>query len=69
MTNHQPIGGIQHDIVQFVAHENFNEDTYSYDIAIIQVTPCFDFSNPKVTKAELNLGLNYKPSNHIHCIE
>ena len=61
----QPIGGIKHDIVQFIAHDEYNNETFSYDIAIIQVTPFFDFSTPNVTIAELNLDLDYKPSNYI----
>ena len=66
VTNGQPIGGIKHDIVKFIAHNKYNEDTFSHDIAIIQVTPFFNFSNSNVAiAAELNLDLDLKPSNHI----
>ena len=65
MTNYQPIGGIQHTITQFIMHKNFNEDTFSHDIAIILVNPSFDLLNPKVKIATLNLDINCKTSKNI----
>ena len=53
-----PRGGMRYSVTDIIMHEDYKHETYYHDIAIIFVTPSFNFSDPKTGMTEIEVDLS-----------
>ena len=53
-----PIGGMRYSVTDIIMHEDYRHETFYHDIALIFVTPPFNFSDPKTGITEIDIDLN-----------
>ena len=53
-----PRGGMRYSVTDIIMHKDYKHETYFHDIAIIFVTPSFDFSDPKTGITEIEVDLS-----------
>ena len=53
-----PRGGMRYSVTDIIMHEDYKHETFYHDIALIFVTPSFNFSDPKTSMTEIDVDLS-----------